>query len=78
MSKNVFLHLRKEINWPVAKVELYGGYSEMKKFFLSASSTVATRIVWPSVVMWFVIGCAFYGSVIKNSVFFISFLNFSF
>jgi len=49
----------------------------MAKFYLSFSSVVATRSVWPSVVMSFVIGYVFYGCVLKNSVLIITVLSFS-
>ena len=51
----------------------------MAKFCLLVSSVVATRSVWLSVVMSFVTGYVFYGSLLKISVLIliITFLNFS-
>ena len=76
MFTESFCSFGRKLNSQGAKLELYGGCSKMAKFYLSLSSVVVTRSLWP-VLSYRSLPGVFNGSVLKNSVLIISFLYFS-
>jgi len=52
----VFFTVLKEMKSQGAKLELYGVYSKMAKFYLSVSSVVATRSVCPVLLCSLLLG----------------------